>query len=600
MPHLEVMVLLGTAAAAASFSFAPAPPPQPATAPPECTSPAPFLPRYHFIGPPSPHLNAGNEGSGHFPDNANDANALFFHGGYLHAMHQTASLWGNPHAGRDKGGSFEHFSHLISRDFAHWERLPDACRKADSKPWNSNPQGGCYDGAVSLLPPPFGPIMLYEPRPYGVGKSIPLVLVKAANASDPKLIRWDQNNSKIVHLKMAPPGSTLRGWCNTSTNASSLNCVPSSVWQSGDHLNFVAGGSRWYTPANGDLDIWTQDPRPFVDGKPFGDAGSQSFVPLPKLVDGTVLPVDGPNFMIASGSGLRLGVYDNRAETFTSSLAPDGRAIQSGISSGKFGWMITNDCNGRTLSFGWLAATCGNCKPQVAPQRLSLVVELRYDPRLRRLVTNPLDELSLLHKDIIARRAHLALEAGQREVVVPETTLTARSMDLQANITMVDGQQDLRIAVLSPDSPVDVGQGAIIDINITSKAPDGSRNGTVYVWTESYPRARATTKDQSTGGANFTASFAILPGETSVDVRALVDFSSVEVFVMGGRAAISLSIVPNCTEAQWAHDKCAAGQVQSGVSLSSHSGATVNELVLHEMSCMWTGSVDPAKRAVSP
>eukprot|EP01043_Picozoa_sp_COSAG02_P070631 COSAG02_NODE_12586_length_1522_cov_1.477161_2_plen_288_part_00 len=190
--------------------------------PPECTSPAPFLPRYHFIGPPSAHLNAGNEGSGFFPDNANDANALFYHGGYLHAMHQTATLWGNPRAGRDKGGSFEHFSHLISRDFAHWERLPDACRKADSKPWNSNPQGGCYDGAVSLLPPPHGPIMLYEPRPYGVGKPIPLILVKAVNASDPKLINWDQNNSKIVHLKIAPPGSTLRGWCNTSTNAISL------------------------------------------------------------------------------------------------------------------------------------------------------------------------------------------------------------------------------------------------------------------------------------------------------------------------------------------------------------------------------------------
>ena len=84
----------------------------------------------------------------------------------------------------------------------------------------------------------------------------------------------------------------------------------------------------------------------------------------------------------------------------------------------------------------------------------------------------------------------------------------------------------------------------------------------------------------------------ILPGETNVDVRALVDFSSVEVFVMGGRAAISLSIVPNCTEAQWAKDSCAAGQVQSGVSMSSQSGAMVQGLVLHEMSCMWAKSVD--------
>ena len=142
------------------FSCKIAPSPTPPSAP-ECTSPAPFLPRFHFIGKPSTQINAGNEGSGYFPDNANDANALFYHGGYLHAMHQTATLWGNAKAGRQYGGSFEHFSHLISRDFAHWQRLPDACRKADSTPWNSNPQGGCYDGSVSLLPPPYGPIMLY-------------------------------------------------------------------------------------------------------------------------------------------------------------------------------------------------------------------------------------------------------------------------------------------------------------------------------------------------------------------------------------------------------------------------------------------------------
>ena len=61
----------------------------PATRPPECTSAAPFLPRFHFIGKPSSAVNPGTEGAGHFPDNANDANALFWHGGYLHAMHQT-------------------------------------------------------------------------------------------------------------------------------------------------------------------------------------------------------------------------------------------------------------------------------------------------------------------------------------------------------------------------------------------------------------------------------------------------------------------------------------------------------------------------------
>eukprot|EP01051_Picozoa_sp_SAG22_P015194 SAG22_NODE_1954_length_3263_cov_1.817952_2_plen_234_part_00 len=88
-----------------------APSPPAPTVPPECTSTAPFLPRFHFIGKPSGNINSGTEGAGHFPDNANDANALFWHNGYLHAMHQTATLWGDPQKGRDKGGSFEDFSH---------------------------------------------------------------------------------------------------------------------------------------------------------------------------------------------------------------------------------------------------------------------------------------------------------------------------------------------------------------------------------------------------------------------------------------------------------------------------------------------------------
>ena len=44
----------------------------------------------------------------------------------------------------------------------------------------------------------------------------------------------------------------------------------------------------------------------------------------------------------------------------------------------------------------------------------------------------------------------------------------------------------------------------------------------MYVWTDAYPRGTGT------GGANFTARFAVLPYEMSVDIRALVDFSSVE------------------------------------------------------------------------
>eukprot|EP01050_Picozoa_sp_SAG11_P006624 SAG11_NODE_521_length_8777_cov_17.940770_5_plen_398_part_00 len=382
--------------------------------------------------------------------------------------------------------------------------------------------------------------------------------------------RRDQNSSKIVHLNIATTG-LLRGWCNSSTNASSLECVPSSIWQSGDHLNFLAGGSRYYTPASGDLDVWTQDPRPFVDGKPHGDAGSQSFVPLPKLVPGTTLPPDGPNYMVAGGMVLgtcerswasslcltlrvchrclfvlpsaalfmaaeaRAGRHysvrsdDKRSETFTSYQGPDGPVHSSEGGGGKYGWDITNDCDGRTLTFGWLSAACGNCKPQVSPQRLSIVREVMYDPRLRQLVSSPLPELAKLHGDTICFRKDLRLDAGEREVLLPVGALAARSMDVQLNVSLrrAAGAVDVRIAVLSPTEPAHVGQGAIMDINVTAKAADGSRNGTLHVWTDSYPR-RSNGTTHADGLANFTERFVVLPHEDTVDLRALVDFSSVE------------------------------------------------------------------------
>jgi hypothetical protein len=65
--------------------------------PPECSDQTAFLSRYHFIGKPSQVPRGApaqpKRGAGYFPDSANDANALFYHKGYLHAMHQTATLW---------------------------------------------------------------------------------------------------------------------------------------------------------------------------------------------------------------------------------------------------------------------------------------------------------------------------------------------------------------------------------------------------------------------------------------------------------------------------------------------------------------------------
>jgi hypothetical protein len=292
-----------------------------------------------------------------------------------------------------------------------------------------------------------------------------------------------------------------------------------------------------------------------------------------------------------------LGTYDNQSETFTSSRAPDGTPLSCALDHGAYGWSITNECDGRTLTFGWLAATCGNCKPQVAPQRLSLIRELRYDPRLSLLVSSPLPELERLHEARLYRHMGLVLRPGQRVVMAPASRLAARAVDLQVNLSLVGVTAPivgLQFGLLSPDDPAQIGQGAVLEISVTTPTLDGSRNGTLKLWTDSYPAA-SVDSPHAQGRANFNATFAILKHETSVDIRALVDYSSVEAFVMGGRAVISLPIVPNCTEAQFAKDKCAAGQVQAGASVQvgqHSSGVTLSGMALYEMGCQWTADAD--------
>ena len=79
--------------------------------------------------------------------------------------------------------------------------------------------------------------------------------------------------------------------------------------------------------------------------------------------------------MISHGSCSALGIYDNKTETFTTTKRADGYPLSFSVGgAGKYGWMITNECDDRVLTFGWLAATCGNCKPQVGVSHQSCLV----------------------------------------------------------------------------------------------------------------------------------------------------------------------------------------------------------------------------------
>jgi hypothetical protein len=562
------------------------------------------MPRYHFTG-----ATTGEK----FPDNANDANALFFYKGWYHAMYQSVQH-------RGKGFWTADFAHVVSQDLARWERLPDALTRvtagASTRPWNDDAGGGNYDGAFSLLPPPHGPVILYEPRhdceppqkcvsPNGITRSWPLVLVKAADSADPKLIKWDQAHSQVVTLN-ASMVDPLYGWCNTSTSADTLACVPSSIWQSSDHFNMVAGGSRWFAPVTSDLTHWSQDRRPFVgpgawdnrrpasqySGARCGDGGTQSFVSLPRPVDGAALPAGAPTHMLRCGGAghFVLGTYHPDNESFV----PAG--ITASLNAGNVGWEVTAYANDRLMMFGWLAATCGGCRPQVSPQRLSILRELRYEPRTRPpvIVSAPLPELALLHAAgaplFVSPAGGLTLPAGgaptagKATTLVNTSTLAARAMDLQMNLSLLGSSAVHCGAVVLADLGGDFGQAAVLELNVSERFANGTRSGTLRLWTASYP---ANSTANTLPVVEYAMGFEVLPHETVVDLRAIVDHSSVEAFAMGGRAVVTLAVVPRCTETEFAKDKCAAGQAQAGVATWSETGAVVTSAVAHEMGCGW-------------
>jgi hypothetical protein len=47
--------------------------------------------------------------------------------------------------------------------------------------------------------------------------------------------------------------------------------------------------------------------------------------------------------------------------------------------------------------------------------------------------------------------------------------------------------QKSALGVLSPQDLLQIGQGAVLDVEVTPPAQDGSRNGTLHLWSSSYP-----------------------------------------------------------------------------------------------------------------
>ena len=183
-------------------------------------------------------------------------------------------------------------------------------------------------------------------------------------------------------------------------------------------------------------------------------------------------------------------------------------------------------------SVSWLGQDCGI-------QTISCIRELSWEPETQMLVANPLREYTLLHN----------------HTLLPSTTLALKA----------DVEQPLPL----------LGSGTAMDLSVTFDLADTTNStfgirvlGIVWTFTVSAPqRGRRM-------GQTRTGSFPLLSGETSVEVRVMVDRSIVEFFVARGRATDTVRAYP---------------VTSPGVAVFSKGHATEVRVEASEMGCGWEG-----------
>jgi hypothetical protein len=392
-PVLQSVLLLLLAAALA---------PRAARADPLACQPneaQPMLPIFHIIGNVSA-LEGGNLSV----EAINDASGVTYSNGIYHLWHQCCQ---------------NHWDHVISRDLAHWQRLPPPIQPVTLR---------TFDGSISMVDAAFGgPVILYD-APDGKDGGGPLrdaAILGVARLVDPA-------NDKYLQL-----------WVRSENNPVNFSgapiAFPGQVWRNGDHFNFVGQGSRFQT-SDPTFHSWTNMGAFTGVGEHSGDWT----VPVPNQVGGAPPPPGSPNLAVNvfGGADYLLGTYDPAAETFAPwrpANETPGRVVRlEGGRADWFGGGGGTDNNGRMMIVGWaLPDFKGPAGPGVDDvTRLTLVREVNYDAALGLLVANPLPEISLLRAESLASERGVALGNAAAPHLVPGTAGgAAASADLIANFS---------------------------------------------------------------------------------------------------------------------------------------------------------------------
>ena len=507
---------------------------------PPCSHP-PVFPTLSPTPPPPPGFSSG--GVWHLPARCEegDVNALFQFKGVYHIMQQ----W---HA-----RPLTSVGHAVSTDLLHWSRVADVL----SAPSSSEQ---CFDGSSSIVT-----TSQYDARTGTTSRrTTPMLMIdggcgkkgpgskgcmeSSGNGStggvtafpddltDPNLTVWTRQGPTIFNKcdGSAGPSPILR---NAQTGKAQLIAIHGH-------------GEALFEAIDGSFTKWTMVDPTFLPQR--GGGGGLWHV-LPPPLDGVravrsapawthIMQLDGVDG--DGGSTFALLVVDPTTSNVTKLSSIAALDVSQGV---KFGQLSNSPdphdaaADSRTLRIAWLesARHGGGCTgADIDTSQLTCFRDIRYDSRLGvqhgpgqgGLVELPIAEYLQLRSAAPVNVTRTKVAAMGKEAVAVLTY----PLTLAGNTT---GAHDieLNISGVAPSSSVLYGIGCgsgggscFCVIAITVNASSGQ--GTMRI---------GGSAQTSTGTKDEIATFDVLPGETSLDVRVMIDIGSIEIFAMHGRAVYS-------------------------------------------------------------
>jgi len=350
-----------------------------------------------------------------------------------------------------------------------------------------------------------------------------------------------------------------------------------------------------------------------------GEEGGAWFVKLPNTTAGRAPAAGSPTHAtnIHVGNQFALGDYTMGNESW------ELRKIDHPIDSGPDdGWSAASYAGDRLMNMGWAPrgrTPGGTGRAGNQNDQLTIMREVRWEPALQTLVANPIAELEALRNGTVAHLTGVQLTAGAPFHLPGTAGGAAASADINVSFTLpASGAVEMvGVTVLSGAAPWGRGSpdDAGVDVVANVSAPDstGRRHGNMttarrhgaceyknccphgndHNCTERTfdncngalgPCDGAGAPDKTPcrhghpGGNCGAASFVVLPGETELNFRILVDRAIVEAFVQGGRAVTTMTFRP-----------LDQGVPGTQVNLVSQTPITAKVASVWSMGCGWAG-----------